>query len=182
MGLHFTAIEIGAAFVNLKYPIDGFYRPHKNPIYEYIQAWGRTRHNELSKVIPNSDLRRIVKELRSGEVVNYAPDQDYGRRRSVFSPFFKIPTATVKAPASLAKSGNAEIVPWVTTRTDDYGKYKITIFPPITSIFSCNNEQEDALKLNQFIEARIKENPEQYLWVHRRFKTRPEGEPSLYDF
>lgn len=179
MGLHFTAIEIGAAFVNLRHPIDGFYRPHKNPVYEYVQAYGRIRHHELSQVIPNADLRGIVKALRSGEAVNYAPDQDYGRRRSVFVPFFGVSTATVKAPAQLAKSGNAKIIPWVTTRLSDFGRYQVRIYPPL-DLNPDNDDETNAIAINRFAEDRINECTAQYLWVHRRFKTRPEGEPSLY--
>jgi KDO2-lipid IV(A) lauroyltransferase len=179
MGIHFTPIEIGAAFVNLAHPIDGFYRPHTNPVYEYLQALGRVRHNNQSHVIPNGDVRKIVKALRDGHVVNYAPDQDYGLRRSCFAPFFGVNTATVKAPSQLAKAGRAEVIPWTCTRTSDFGEYIIKIYPPITEQLNGEDEQ-NAIFINDFIEARIRENPEQYLWVHRRFKTRPEGEPSLY--
>ncbi len=179
MGIHFTPIEIGAAFVNLECPINGFYRPHTNAVYEYIQAHGRVRHNEKSKVIPNEHIRKIVKSLRDGEVVNYAPDQDYGPRRSVFVPFFNVTAATVKAPAQLAKAGRAEIIPWTTIR-EAQNRYVITIYPPITDKMN-DDEENNALVLNHFIEDRIMEKPEQYLWVHRRFKTRPQkSDPSLY--
>lgn len=178
MGIHFTPIEIGAACVNTVTSIDGFYRPHKNAVYEYVQALGRIWRNRKSQVIPNGDVRGIVRALRQGRAVNYAPDQDYGRRRSVFAPFFGIQAATVKAPSQLAKAGNAEVVPWVTRRTPA-GRYEIEIYPPITDQLG-NSELEDALAINQFVEARVRENPAQYLWVHRRFKTRPEGEASFY--
>ncbi|WP_045855507.1 LpxL/LpxP family Kdo(2)-lipid IV(A) lauroyl/palmitoleoyl acyltransferase [Teredinibacter purpureus] len=178
MGIHFTAIEFGAACVNTVTSIDGFYRPHKNAVYEYVQAWGRIRRNNNSRVIPNGDVRKIVRALREGRAVNYAPDQDYGRQRSVFVPFFGINTATVKAPAQLAKAGRAEVIPWVTTRKPN-GRYHISLYPSITSNLS-GNEQENAVTINQFVEARVRENPDQYLWVHRRFKTRPEGEVSFY--
>ncbi|SMF59509.1 KDO2-lipid IV(A) lauroyltransferase [Alteromonadaceae bacterium Bs31] len=179
MGIHFTPIEIGAACVNLVSCIDGFYRPHTNPIYEYVQALGRIWRNTRSQVIPNDDVRGIVRSLRAGRAVNYAPDQDYGKRRSVFVPFFGIQAATVKAPAQLMKAGRAEIIPWTTKRLGD-NSYQITIFAPITSELG-KGEQEDAMTINRFVEARVRENPEQYLWVHRRFKTRPEGEQKIYD-
>ncbi|WP_018417377.1 LpxL/LpxP family Kdo(2)-lipid IV(A) lauroyl/palmitoleoyl acyltransferase [Teredinibacter turnerae] len=178
MGIHFTPIEIGAACVNTVTSIDGFYRPHKNAVYEYVQAVGRIWRNNKSDVIPNGDVRGIIKALRKGRAVNYAPDQDYGRRRSVFAPFFGIDAATVKAPAQLARAGNAEIVPWVTRRLENK-RYEIEIYPPITAELT-GDEAQDAAVINRFIEARVREVPEQYLWVHRRFKTRPEGEPSIY--
>ncbi|TVZ37927.1 KDO2-lipid IV(A) lauroyltransferase [Alteromonadaceae bacterium 2753L.S.0a.02] len=178
MGIHFTPIEIGAACVNTATSIDGFYRPHTNAVYEYVQALGRIWRNKKSQVIPNGDVRGIVKALRQGRTVNYAPDQDYGKRRSVFAPFFGIQTATVKAPAQLAKAGNAEVVPWVTRRIGS-NQYEIEIYPPLTSQLG-KGDEADAAVINAFVEARVRECPEQYLWVHRRFKTRPDGEASLY--
>ncbi|WP_075187326.1 LpxL/LpxP family Kdo(2)-lipid IV(A) lauroyl/palmitoleoyl acyltransferase [Teredinibacter haidensis] len=178
MGIHFTSIEMGAAFVNTVTSIDGFYRPHKNAVYEYVQARGRIHRNRKSQVIPNGDVRGIVKALRGGHFVNYAPDQDYGRKRSVFVPFLGVQAATVKAPAQLAKAGNAEIVPWVARRRAD-GGHEVEIYAPITSLLG-KGDIEDANTMNRFIEARVNETPEQYLWVHRRFKTRPEGEEPFY--
>ncbi len=179
LGIHFTTIEIGASIVNLEFPISGFYRPHTNAIYEYVQAVGRIRRNKKSGVIPNGDVRGIVKALRAGNIVNYAPDQDYGRKRSVFAPFFKVNSATVKAPAQLASAGRAEIIPWVTRRDPQSDKYIIDIYPPITEHLN-KSDYDDAVYINSFVEARVRENPEQYLWVHRRFKTRPEGEDKVY--
>lgn len=178
LGIHFTPIEIGAAYVNTAFSIDGFYRPHKNPVYEYVQAKGRIRRNPHSQVIPNGDVRGIVRALRAGRAVNYAPDQDYGLRRSVFAPFFGVSAATVKAPAQLAKAGKAEIVPWVTRRLQD-GSYEVKIYPAITGLLG-STEEENAVAINTFVEARVREYPEQYLWVHRRFKTRPDGEEGFY--
>ena len=179
LGIHFTTIEIGAAMLNLKCPISGFYRPHRNPVYEYVQARGRVRRNNNSGVIPNGDLRGLIKALRNGSVINYAPDQDYGRRRSTFAPFFNIMTATVKAPAQLASAGNAEIIPWITRRDRRNNRYLIEILPPISDQLG-KGEAEDARYINRFVEEQVRKNPEQYLWVHRRFKTRPEGEASFY--
>lgn len=179
LGVHFTTIEIGASIINLEFPISGFYRPHKNPVYEYIQAVGRTRRNKQSTVIPNGDVRAIVKALKAGKVVNYAPDQDYGAKRSVFVPFFGVNAATVKAPTKLASFGNAEIIPWTTRRNPKTGKYTIEIFPSMTKTLG-KSDVEDAMAINCFVEAQVRKNPSQYLWVHRRFKTRPKGEPSFY--
>jgi len=178
MGIHFTPIEIGAACVNTATSIDGFYRPHKNAVYEYVQAVGRIWRNKKSQVIPNEDVRGIVRALRAGRAVNYAPDQDYGQRRSVFVPFFGIQTATVKATTQLLKAGRAEVIPWLTRRLPD-NTFRITIFPPLTNQLN-KGEAEDASVINQFVEAQVRENPSQYLWVHRRFKTRPKGEAGFY--
>jgi len=179
LGIHFTTIEIGASIVNLNFPISGFYRPHKNAVYEYLQASGRIRRNTNSTVIPNNDVRGIIKTLRNAQIINYAPDQDYGRDRSVFAPFFGIDAATVKAPSQLSTAGRAEVIPWVTRRDPETNKYIIEILPSITQELNIG-EYQDALTINQFIEKQVRLNPKQYLWVHRRFKTRPQGANSLY--
>ena len=179
LGIHFTTIEIGASIVNLNFPISGFYRPHKNAVYEYLQASGRIRRNANSTVIPNNDVRGIIKTLRNAQIINYAPDQDYGRDRSVFAPFFGIDAATVKAPSQLSTAGRAEVIPWVTRRDPETNKYIIEILPSITQELNIG-EYQDALTINQFIEKQVRLNPKQYLWVHRRFKTRPENERNFY--
>lgn len=179
LGIHFTTIEIGASIVNLEFPISGFYRPHTNAVYEYAQAIGRIRRNEKSSVIPNEDVRGIIKSLRTGRIINYAPDQDYGKRRSVFAPFFGIEAATVKAPSQLSSTGRAEVIPWITARDPDTNQYTIRILAPITNKLG-KSEEQDAITINTLIEAEVRKNPNQYLWVHRRFKTRPEGEDKLY--
>ena len=180
LGFHFIPLEIGAAVMGIEDSIDGFYRPNKNELYEKVQRWGRGRRNEESENIPNGSLRGIIKSLKRGRTVFYAPDQDHGLKRSLFAPFFGIETATVKSVASIAEMGNAQIVPWACRRSSEEGRYIIEIYPSISEQLGKGNI-EDAARVNKFIEERILEYPEQYLWVHRRFKTRPEGEQSFYE-
>ncbi len=179
MGIHFTTIEICAAFINQETSIDGFYRPHDNVVYEFLQAWGRTRHNENSKVISRRDVRSIVRALRQKRVINYAPDQDYGRRNSIFVPFFGMETATVTAPSQLVRTGKARIIPYVTGREKGDRGYYVKIYPPFED-FAQGDDVADATRINAFIEDRVRENFDQYLWVHRRFKTRPPGVKRFY--
>ncbi len=179
LGIHFTTIEMCAAFMNLTWSIDGFYRPHKNRVYEFIQKHGRERHNHESRTIPRKDVRGIIRALKSGRVINYTTDQDFGRKHSVFVPFFDIPTATVTAPSQLAKLTGALAIPYTTQINKDRSGYEIRIYPPIEK-FGSGDEATEAANFNQFIEARVKENPGQYLWSHRRFKTRPDGEKDFY--
>lgn len=179
MAMHFTTLDIGAAFVNMSATIDGMYRPHKNPVFDYVQRKGRERHNALTDVIPRKDVRGMIRALKKGRIIWYAPDQDYGRRQSVFVPFFGIAAATVTATATFARLGNARVVPFVQTRLPASKGYHVRIYPALEG-YPVGDEHADALTINQFIEARILEQPEQYMWVHRRFKTRPLGETSLY--
>lgn len=179
LGIHFTTIEMCAAFMNISWSIDGFYRPHKNAVYEFVQKHGRERHNPDSNTIPRKDVRGIIRALKKGRVINYTTDQDFGRKHSVFVPFFGIPTATVTAPSQLAKLSGALAIPYTTGANKDFSGYEIKIYPPIEN-FGSGDEMEEAAAFNQFVEARVRENPGQYLWSHRRFKTRPDGDQDFY--
>ncbi|MCR6650833.1 MAG: lipid A biosynthesis lauroyl acyltransferase [Cellvibrionaceae bacterium] len=180
MAFHFTHIDIGAKLLGLSFSIDGTYRPHNNPVYDYIQRNGRERHSMQGQAIPRDDVRAMVKALRNGRAIWYAPDQDYGAKHSIFVPLFGIPAATVTATSQLARLGKAQVIAFTQTRRADGKGYHLKIYPPLEN-FPTSDEVADTLRINQFVEARILEQPEQYLWVHRRFKSRPEGEPDLYE-
>ncbi|HEY8570569.1 LpxL/LpxP family Kdo(2)-lipid IV(A) lauroyl/palmitoleoyl acyltransferase [Microbulbifer sp.] len=179
MAMHFTTLEIGAAFMAMSHPVDGMYRPHKNPVYDYMQRKGRERHGEDSEVYQRKDVRGMLRALQKGRAVWYAPDQDYGIKQGVFAPLFGIPAATVTGTSRFARVGRAQVVPYTVTRLEGKGFYQVRVFPPIAEIPS-GDELKDAVLVNQFVEARMRENPAQYMWVHRRFKTRPEGEEAFY--
>jgi KDO2-lipid IV(A) lauroyltransferase len=179
MAMHFTTLDIGGGMLCMEHSFDAMYRPHKNPVYDYVQRRGRERHTEASVVIARNDVRGTVKALRSGRAVWYAPDQDYGPKHSVFVPFFGVQAATVTATAHIARLGRAPVIPFVQTRLA-HGGYRITVFPPLEN-FPEGDDLADARRINAFIEERVRENPAQYMWVHRRFKTRPEGEPGIYN-
>lgn len=179
MAFHFTHIDIGAKLLGRSFSIDGTYRPHKNPVYDLVQAQGRKRHTEGGEAIPRGDVRAMVKALRSGRAIWYAPDQDYGPKHSIFVPLFGVPAATVTATSQLARLGKARIIPFTQTRKADGSGYHLVIYPPFEN-FPTKDEVADTTRINQFVEQRILEQPEQYLWVHRRFKTRPEGAADLY--
>ena len=179
MAMHFTTLEIGAAFMAMSHPVDGMYRPHKNPVYDYMQRKGRERHGEDTDVFQRKDVRGMLKALQKGRAVWYAPDQDYGIKQGVFAPLFGIPAATVTGTSRFARVGRAVVVPYTVTRLEERGHYEVRIYPPIKEIPS-GDELRDAILVNQFVETRMRENPAQYMWVHRRFKTRPPGEDSFY--
>ena len=179
MAMHFTTLDIGAAFINMSAPIDGMYRPHKNPVYDYVQRRGRERHSASTTVIPRDDVRGMIRALKHGRAIWYAPDQDYGRKQSVFVPFFGVEAASVTATATFARLGRAKVIPFVQTRLPGNQGYRLTVYPPLAD-YPQGDEYRDAQRINQFIEDCIKAQPEQYLWAHRRFKTRPVGQSSLY--
>lgn len=180
LAMHFTHLDLGAKLLCLSHSIDGLYRPHNNALYDFMQRRGRERFSGGGVAIAREDMRLMVRRLRQGRVVWYAPDQDYGARRPhVFVPFFGVPTATITATTQLMRMGRARLIPFTHYRREDGSGYDVKVYPPLTSI-PTGDDEADAATINAFVEARVRECPEQYMWVHRRFKTRPEGEESLY--
>ena len=180
MAFHFTTLEIGAALLGQQHTIDGMYREHNNPLFDFIQRRGRERHNVDSLAVERDDVRGMLKLLRSGRAIWYAPDQDYGAKQSIFVPLFGIEAATVTATSKFARLGKAQVVPFTQQRLADGSGYKLVIHPPLSN-FPGESDEVDCLRINQWVERAIRECPVQYLWAHRRFKTRPPGEPKLYD-
>ncbi|KMT56879.1 lipid A biosynthesis lauroyl acyltransferase [Pseudomonas fildesensis] len=180
MALHFTTLEIGAALLGQKHTIDGMYREHGNPLFDYIQRRGRERHNLDSLAVEREDVRGMLKLLRAGRAIWYAPDQDYGAKQSIFVPLFGIQAATVTATSKFARLGKALVVPFTQERLADGSGYRLVIHPPLTD-FPGESDEIDCLRINQWVEASVRECPEQYLWTHRRFKSRPAGEPKIYE-
>lgn len=177
---HFTALEVLGAVLCYKVDnIEQTYRPHNNAVYDWLQSLGRSRHNQHTNVLHARDLRQIVKALRNGHFISFLPDQDYGRANSVFAPFYNIPAATVTTTAGLARMAKVPVLPLMCTRKDDGSGYHIQMFPPLEN-FPQGEDVADAEAVNLAVEQCITQCPEQYLWSHRRFKTRPEGEPDLY--
>ncbi len=177
MALHFTTLEMGGALLCMQQDMYGMYRAHKNPLFDFIQRHGREQR--LLGAIERDDVRGMLKVLRAGGVVWYAPDQDYGAQRSLFVPLFGVQAATVTATSKFARLGRARVVPVTQTRLADGSGYKVTVHPALAD-FPGDSEEADCLRINQWIEQAIRQQPEQYLWAHRRFKTRPAGEAKLY--
>ena len=177
MALHFTTLEMGGGLLGMAQGMYGMYRPHKNPLFDYVQRSGREQR--LLGVIGRDDVRGMLKLLRAGAVIWYAPDQDYGAQRSLFVPLFGVPAATVTATSKFARLGKARVIPFTQERLAGNSGYRVVVHPPLAD-FPGESEEADCLRINQWIETAIRQHPEQYLWAHRRFKTRPPGEPKLY--
>jgi len=177
MALHFTTLEIGGALLALEQGMYGMYRPHKNPLFDYVQRCGREQR--LLGAIERDEVRGMLKLLRAGGIVWYAPDQDYGAQRSIFVPLFGVQAATVTATSKFARMGRARVIPFTQQRLPNGQGYRVVVHPALDN-FPTDNEEADCLRINQWVEQAVSQCPEQYLWAHRRFKTRPEGEPKLY--
>ncbi|AUV00762.1 Kdo(2)-lipid IV(A) acyltransferase [Phytobacter ursingii] len=178
IGVHFLTLELGARVFGMHIPGIGVYRPNDNPLLDWLQTWGRLRSNKT--MIDRKDLKGMVRALKNGDVVWYAPDHDYGPRSSVFVPFFAVEqTATTTGTWMLAKMSKSCLVPFVPRRKPDGKGYELIMLegettPPLESA------EETAAWMNKVVERCILMAPEQYMWLHRRFKTRPEGVPSRY--
>jgi KDO2-lipid IV(A) lauroyltransferase len=122
-------------------------------------------------------MRAIVRTLREGRMFYFLPDMDFGAKDAIFVPFFGVPTATVTAMPRLAKLARARVVPMVTRQLED--GYEVIVHPPWEN-YPTDDVEADVKRMNAFIEERVLEMPEQYFWAHKRFKTRPPGEPSPY--
>lgn len=177
IGGHYTHLDLAGLMVNLVADMDVIYRKNNDPVFEHVITRGRQR--VFKNVLEKSDMRGIVRKLREGRVVWYSPDQDHGIKHSVFAPFFGIQTATVTATAKLMRMGKAQPVFVSHRRDNDTNQYTISFNRP-DEPFPTGEDVADATIINQMIERAIRKQPDQYMWVHRRFKTRPEGETSVY--
>lgn len=177
LSAHFTSLEIGGRLLALHAPFHVLYREHKNPAFESVMRRARERHFE--KAIPREDMRSLLRSLRSNLPVWYAPDQNYGGEHSVYVPFFGVPAATITTTSRIARISGAAVVPFFAHRLPGARGYRLVLYPALTD-FPGDEPQADALRINRLIEDEIRKAPEQYLWVHRRFKTHPDGKNVLY--
>lgn len=177
--MHYLSVEINCRGIGTGHPMVVFYRPHNNQLMEFFQFRGRGRSNKY--MLGKRDVKGLMKALRDKEVCVYLPDQDYGRRRSLFVPFFAVPdAATTTGTLIFARQKNVQNHMFIPTRNDDGSGYTLEIKPMMEN-FPTGDDEADVIRINQELEKAILYKPEQYMWLHRRFKTRPhEDDPSLY--
>ncbi|VAW58625.1 Lipid A biosynthesis lauroyl acyltransferase [hydrothermal vent metagenome] len=176
---HFTCLEMcGPTLVhNLSMPFQVMYKPAHNKLFNAFMFYHRNRLYEA--VVNYHKPIAMIRGLKKGNAAWYAPDQDFRGKDMVFVPFFGVQASTLTAPARFAKMTGSPIVPYYVKRNDDNRSYRLVILPPLKN-FPTDNTDDDALLVNQTLEHLILQNPEQYLWVHKRYKNRPEGEPAIY--
>jgi len=176
---HFTTLELGARFLTLAgVEFHAMYRPYENPVMDYLMHHWRQRRSKLP-ALPREELRPLVRALREGRAVWYAPDQTLDPRISVYVPFFGKNVATIVATSKLAAMGRAAVVPYFPVYLGR-GRYRVVIEPALTA-FPGTDEIADAARINRVLEDGIRRYaPTAYFWVHRRFKSVPPGEPDIY--
>jgi KDO2-lipid IV(A) lauroyltransferase len=174
---HFVGIDAGWIRMALEQGLVAIYTRQKNRVFEAAMNGGRLRFGNCELASRQEGTRKALKAMKGGRFFHYSPDMDYGPKESIFVPFFGVPTATITALSRLAKLTGATVIP-VLTRMEE-GIYVTRIGEPWAA-FPGDDEIADARRLNAFIEAEVERSPEQYYWLHKRFKTRPPGEPRLY--
>ncbi len=177
LSAHFTTLELGGRLLAMHAPFHVLYRPHRNALFETVMQ--RARERRFEKAIARDDTRGLLASLKAGMPVWYAPDQNHGGPQSVFVPFFGVAAATLTSTARIARLSGAAVVPFFQTYLSDREGYLLTLCPALKD-FPSDDAILDTARINSLIEDVVREMPEQYLWVHRRFKTRPEGEVYPY--
>lgn len=174
---HFIALDMGGMRVGSNNEFVCMYRKSRSPLVEYLLQ-RRTRSGAVL-VDRLASLRTLTRSLREGRPFWYTPDNDMGERASVFLPFFGTPAATVTALSRFAEIANAAVIPCISRVLMNGRGFEVRFYPPFEN-FPTSDHVADARRLNQEIEKWVRETPDQYMWSYRRFKTRPNNEPSFY--
>ena len=175
---HFVGLEAPLFRISMDYPVASMYSRQKDPLFDRLMYLGRTRFG--ARLFPRqASVRESLRAIASGAIYYYLPDLDFGRRRSVFVPFFGVAAATVTGLSYIARFTAARVVPCVTRMLPGGKGYVARLYPAWTD-FPSGDDTADARRLMSFVEERVLEMPEQYFWLHKRFKTRPEGEARFY--
>jgi KDO2-lipid IV(A) lauroyltransferase len=176
---HFVGLDMGGSRVATEFEVASMYSRQRDPLLDAVLYRGRTRFVMPRLLSRQEGVRPLVRAMREGLPFYYLPDMDLGARDSVFVPFFGVPTATITGLSRIAKLADAVVVPLVTQQLPGGRGYVLRFYPPWTD-FPTDDLEADARRMNAFIEARVREMPEQYHWLHKRFKTRPPGQPRVY--
>ncbi|MBT8137822.1 MAG: LpxL/LpxP family Kdo(2)-lipid IV(A) lauroyl/palmitoleoyl acyltransferase [Gammaproteobacteria bacterium] len=174
LSAHFTCLEICSRMLAMQVRLNPVYRGFRNPLLQEVMLRGRERCTD--SMIAKKDIRQTVRALRNDGIIWYAPDQAHRGKSSQLVPFFGIPAHTNTATTRLAKLSGAPVLPFLPWRRADGSGYNIVIGEPLEQIPS-DDEASDAAVFHQLIEKLVREVPEQYLWIHRRFK---HLEPEFY--
>jgi KDO2-lipid IV(A) lauroyltransferase len=177
---HCVGLEVGWARLSLEWPMIGMYRRPKDVLFQRALLHFRSRFGGLA-IERYAGLKPLVRHLRAGRPFYYLPDQDPDRpdKSYVFAPFFGVPTATFTALGRLARLVDAAVIPCFTHQLPQGRGYEVVLYPPLEN-FPVGDEQADTAHMNSDIERMVREAPDEYFWSYRRFKTRPNNEPSPY--
>ena len=176
---HFVALDVGGSWLAQYGNMFSVYSNQKNPYFHAKLLQGRMRFGQQLLISRQQGLRPVVKALRKGLPFYYLPDQDLAIKDALFIPFFGVPAATLTTVSRLAEMASAKVVPCITRMLPHGQGYELQFYPAWEN-YPSGDPVADARRVNEFIEQRVREMPEQYFWLHKRFKTRPEGEEKFY--
>ena len=176
---HFIGLDMGGVRLTADYPLVSVYSHQKNQEFDAVLYHGRTRFVPPELYSRQEGIRPVVKAIRNGLPFYYLPDMDFGSRDSIFVPFFSVQAATITGLSRIARLADAVVVPAVTRQLPGKDGYVLTFYPAWRD-FPGEDVERDTRRMNAFIEERVLEMPEQYFWLHKRFKTRPVGEEKIY--
>lgn len=180
---HFVSLDAAATRLTLEGPQGAtMYTPQKDPDVDALVRLGRGRFHQVHLLSRTDGVRGLIRLMQKGLPTYYLPDMDFGARGAVFVPFFGVPTATQTATAQIARQFDLAVLPILSSWDPKTGRYHVTIGDELTALVKADTDVTVATaQLNELLEGWIREHPSQYYWVHRRFKTRPNGEPSPYE-
>lgn len=180
---HFMGLDVAGVAVLLfqnQYACS-MYQQQSNPVMDDIIRKGRMRFGDKAEIFPRSDKALpLIRAIRRGHAFFNLPDMDFGERDAAFVPFFGVPAATLLAPSRMARALGMVVQPVVAEMLPGGQGYRVRFGEPFTD-FPTEDPVADTARMNRWIEDEIRRNPAQYLWVHKRFKTRPAGQASLYE-
>lgn len=176
---HFVGLDMGAARLMLEIDMVSIYSRQKNEVFDAVLYAGRMRFGRLILLSRQQGVRPALRAMRAGRPFYYLPDMDYGPRDTIFVPFFGVNAATITGVSRLARMAGARVLPCITRMLPGGGGY-VVYFLPAWEDYPGASIEADTRRMNAFIEEQVRQMPEQYLWVHKRFKTRPPGEASWY--
>lgn len=175
---HSVWLEFAPLVIGQHYRAYGSYKPFHNPVFNWLIA--RSRLRDVETVVAREEgMLKLVRTLAPGRLLFFLPDEDHGAKNSVFAPFFGVEKATLTTPARLAKLGKAVVLPIMAYRLPQSKQYCIRIAPPLVA-FGTQEPRQDAYALNTALEQLIRVQPQQYMWVLKLFRTRPNGEAAVY--
>lgn len=176
---HFVGLDVGGTRMALEFNSVSIYSRQKNAVFDHWLRHGRSRFGDQMLLARDEGVRSTVRAMKAGRVFYYLPDMDYGRKDSIFVPFFGVPAATITGLSRLSRLAGAVVVPCVSRLLPDRQGYVVEL-QDAWDDFPTADVEADTRRMNAWLESVVRTMPEQYYWVHRRFKTRPEGEPRPY--
>ncbi len=177
---HFVCLDVAGVAVMLETSLCSIYMQQRNPDFDAALRRGRSRFRPVKLLTRAEGVKPILRAMREGLPYFMLPDMDFGSKDAEFVPFFGVPAATLTAPARIAATTGAQVIPVLATFLPGYRGWKVTFYPPVPD-FPGDDLLEATRRMNAFIEDRARETPAEYFWTHKRFKTRPPGSPGFYD-